>query len=265
LGESSPRKTTLVPRSKYLLVLALVALFLGSLQLSHSVQIPFGQLFSGVGGSIFSLSSLTDYMTKYGYASLFGLMALESASTPVPSEVVLPFAGYLVYIGVMNFWVAVTVSTVASLVGALLDYFLAFWLGRPFVVRMLRIFRLGPGPLDRAERWFQRSGQWTVFVARFVPGLRTVISLPAGLFEMPIWSFVAMTAAGCFAWSIILIYAGFLAAKGGGAVTNAFASSSTVVDGLSALVAGLSVAYIAYFAYGSRGPGRAVSPQTLGS
>jgi membrane protein DedA with SNARE-associated domain len=264
LGEPPSRGPAWVPRSKYLLVIALVALILGALQLSHRAQLPLGELLSGAGGSIFSVGTLTDYMRKYGYASLFGLMALESASTPVPSEVVLPFAGYLVYIGVMNFWVAVGVSTAASLAGASLDYILALWLGRPFVVRLLRIFGLGPKSLDRAEGWFQRSGQWTVFVARFVPGLRTVISLPAGLFEMRFWSFAAMTLAGCFAWSVILVYAGYLAAEGGSVVTGAFSNSSAVVDGLSAIVVGLSIVYVSYFVYGARASGR-LSSQTSGS
>lgn len=185
-------------------------------------------------------------MMKYGYASLFALMALESASLPIPSEVVLPLAGYFVRIGVLNFWVAVGVSTAASLAGALVDYFLAAWLGRPFVVRLLNLFKLHRGALDRAEAWFERSAQWTVFAARFVPGLRTIISLPAGLFEMDITRFIIMTTTGCFAWSVVLIYAGFLA---GSASSSAFVSSPTAIDGLSALVAAMSAAYMAYYAY----------------
>ncbi len=193
-------------------------------------------------------------MSKYGYASLFALMALESASLPIPSEVVLPLAGYFVRVGVLNFWVAVGVSTAASLAGALLDYFLAAWLGRPFVVALLKLFRLHRGALDRAEAWFGRSAQWTVFAARFVPALRTVISFPAGLFEMNITRFFVMTTAGCLAWSVVLIYAGFLA---GSASSGAFDSSPTVIEGLSSLVAAMSAAYIAYYAYsalrGSKG------------
>ena len=188
---------------------------------------------------------------KYGYASLFTLMALESASLPIPSEVVLPLAGYFVRQGVLDFWLAVIVSTVASLAGALVDYFLAIWLGRPFVIGLLRVFRIHRDALDRAEAWFSRSAQWTVFAARFVPGLRTVISLPAGLFEMNLARFVIMTVAGCFAWSVVLVYAGFLA---GSASTSTFASSPTVIQGLSAVVAAVSAIYVAYYLYAiSRG------------
>jgi membrane protein DedA with SNARE-associated domain len=237
---------SLVPRSKYLIVIAFAGLVVGLLQATDVVELPFGAWFSGLTGSVLSAASLNDFMTKYGYASLFALMALESASLPIPSEVVLPFAGYLVYLGTLNFWAAVAVSTAASLTGALLDYYLAAWLGRPFVVELLKAFRLHRTALDRAEGWFAKSGQWTVFAARFVPGLRTVISLPAGLFRMRIGSFVLMTVAGCFAWSVVLVYAGLVS---GPAWSSAFTSSTMVIDDLSGLVAAVSAAYIAYYSY----------------
>jgi len=221
----------------------------GFMEATNLVELPFGMWFSWLGGSILSSGTLNSFMTKYGYASIFALMALESASTPVPSEVVLPLAGYFVSLGSLNFWVVVVVSTVGSLVGALVDYFLAKWLGRPFVVGLLGLFRLHKNALDRAEAWFDRSAQWTVFAARFVPGLRTVISLPAGLFEMNFGRFVLMTVSGCFAWSVILVYAGVLA---GSPSTTTFATSSTVIDGLSGLVAAMSAVYILYYAYSGR-------------
>jgi membrane protein DedA with SNARE-associated domain len=197
-------------------------------------------------------------MTDYGYVSVFVLMALESASLPIPSEVVLPLAGYFVREGTLNFWAVIAVSTSASLAGAIADYFLALWLGRPFVVRLLRLFRLRSGELERAEAWFGRSAQWTVFAARFVPGVRTIISLPAGLFEMNIWRFTVMTVAGCFTWSVILVYAGYIATS---VSSTTFATSSTVIDGLSAVVAAISAVYISYYAYTGLRP-KPVSPSS---
>ena len=249
------RTASLVPRSRYLFAVALAALVVGSLQATDAVELPFGALFSWVNGSVLSSAALDSFMTTYGYASVFALMALESASLPIPSEVVLPLAGYYVRTGTLSFWPVVVVSTVAGLAGALVDYYLAKWLGRPFVVGLLRLFRLHRDSLDRAETWFERSAQWTVFAARFVPGLRTVISLPAGLFEVQIGRFVLMTAAGCFAWSVILVYAGFLA---GNVSATTFSTSSTVIDGLSALVAVMSAAYVLYYLYS----GRKVTGQT---
>jgi membrane protein DedA with SNARE-associated domain len=243
------RTASFVPRSRYLLTVALAFLVIGILQATDVVELPFGTLFSWISGSILSSTALNSFMTTYGYASVFALMALESASVPVPSEVVLPLAGFFVRAGTLSFWPVVVVSTVASLVGALLDYYLAKWLGRPFVVGLLRLFRLHRTSLDRAEAWFDRSAQWTVLAARFVPGLRTVISLPAGLFEMNVPRFVLMTVVGCFAWSVILVYAGFLA---GNVSATTFSTSSTVTDGLSALVALMSAAYILYYGYSGR-------------
>ena len=238
-----------IPRSRYLFAFAVVLFVVGTLQAVDLLELPFGTLFSALSGSVLSSATLNSFMTKYGYASVFALMALESASTPVPSEVVLPLAGYFVSTNVLNFWAVVFVSTVASLTGALADYYLAKWLGRPFVVGILNLFRLHRSALERAEAWFGRSAQWTVFAARFVPGLRTVISLPAGLFEMNVGRFTVMTVAGCFAWSVILVYAGVLA---GSPSTSTFATSSTVIDGLSGLIAAMSAAYVAYYIYASR-------------
>ena len=244
MAETPQRKDPLVPRSRTVLVLALVALLVGLLQWAHLVELPLG--FLGGGGSVVSTSSLKDLMTSAGYGGLFVLMLLESASLPVPSEIVLPFAGYLVSVNAMDFWTAVAVSTVASLLGALIDYFLALKLGRPFVVRVLKAFRVHRGSLDRAEGWFEKSGQWTVFAARFVPVLRTVISLPAGLFRMGLKPFIAMTVAGCLIWSVFLIYAGLLA---GNLWAGALSSPSAAVDVLSAVVVLISAGYVGYYLY----------------
>ena len=239
-----------MPRNRVLLVVAVAVLTVGLLQLVRVVELPLGSFFSGTGGSALSTSSLLDFMRNVGYPSLFALMLLESASLPVPSEVVLPFAGYLVYGGALNIWLVLLVTTAGSLAGALVDYYLALWLGRPFVTRLMKLFRVHGGALERAEKWFDASGRWTVFLARFVPVLRTVISLPAGLFRMGVRSFMLMTVVGCLGWSAVLVYAGYLA---GPAWNSVFTSSQTLVDALSAIAVTLAAIYIAYYAYGWMG------------
>jgi len=243
------QKGSVVPRSRLLLLVAIATFFISALEATDLIQLPIGAWLSGLSGSILSSQTLNDFMARYGYVSLFALMALESASLPVPSEVVLPLAGYFVRLGVLNFWAAVGVSTAASLFGALVDYALAMWLGRPFAVGVLSLFRLHRDALDRAEAWFVKSAQWTVFVARFIPGLRTVISLPAGLFEMDLIRFVVMTVAGCFAWSVILVYAGVLA---GSVAAGNLSSSPEVVDSISAVFAAVAAAYIGFYVYRSK-------------
>lgn len=186
-------------------------------------------------------------MSSLGYVSLFALMTLESASVPIPSEVVLPFAGYLTYLGLMNLWAALAVSTVAALLGALVDYYLALKLGSVFVERFLSALRMDHGNLQRAEKWFNERGSWTVFGARFVPLLRSVISLPAGIFRMPLWSFVTFTTLGCLAWNAVLIYAGYAAGSlWEQAVGGAF---GLLADLVLVALAAASVLYLVYFAY----------------
>jgi membrane protein DedA with SNARE-associated domain len=231
--------------SVYLAIVAAALVVLGGAQAGGLINLPFAGWFCGPSGSVVSSGALKDFLTKYGYASLFVLMLAESASAPLPSEVVLPFAGYLSYTGALgNLAILLVVSTAAALVGALLDYYLALYLGRPFVEGILRAFRVEPSRLERAGAWFEKSGRWTVFAARFVPLVRALISFPAGLFEMGLGEFVVMTTIGCAIWNAILLYAGYTL---GQAVCSG-SNSAFVVSGFALVVAIASGAYLAYFA-----------------
>ena len=184
-------------------------------------------------------------------------MLLESASLPVPSEVVLPFAGYLVFTGGMNFAAVVLVSTVAGVVGALADYYLASNLGRPVIERLFRWSGMKPEHLNRAEKWLSEKGSWSILVARFIPGLRSAISLPAGALRMRLGAFVGMTLIGSFGWSVLLIYLGYSA---GSVWQTALGRSSPVLTEVALFAAALgSASYILYFA-SRRGRGPAVEP-----
>ncbi len=242
---------SVMPRNKYLALLALVALCLSVIQLSGVARIPFiGSLSVASASSFFSSARVVSLMTSLGYISLFALMTFESMGAPIPSEVVLPFSGYLVYLGVMNLGAAVAVSTAAALAGALVDYYLALLLGKVFVEKLLLRFGISPSALGRAEQWFEGKGSWTVFGARFVPLLRSVISLPAGLFKMPLRMFVLLTVLGCVIWNTVLIYAGYAA---GGLWESAVGSSSNIIGSLVLLaIVAASALYLFYFAYAPR-------------
>ncbi len=242
---------SVVPRNRYIAFLALIVLCLSVIQLTGVVQIPFIGLISvDSASSFFSSARVVSLMTDLGYISLFALMTLESASAPIPSEVVLPFSGYLVYLGVMNLGAAIVISTAAALAGALIDYYLALLLGRVFVEKLLLRFGIRPSELERAEKWFGGKGSWTVFGARFVPLLRSVISLPAGLFRMPMRTFVLFTVLGCVIWNTILIYVGYAA---GTLWESAVGSSSSIIASLVLLgFAAASALYLFYYAYTPR-------------
>jgi membrane protein DedA with SNARE-associated domain len=224
----------------------LVVLPLSVFELMDIFELPFESLGARLfmSGSLTSVAFVTTSMAAWGYVGLFALMALESASLPVPSEVVLPFAGYLAFTGSMNLVVVVAVGTVAGLVGALADYYLALRLGRPVVERLFRWSGADPGSFDKAHRWISKKGAWTVLVARFVPGLRSVISLPAGALRMRLATFVPMTAMGAFGWTTLLVYVGYAAGDLG--KPGLAALSPLVLNGTLVAAAVASACYIAY-------------------
>jgi membrane protein DedA with SNARE-associated domain len=154
--------------------------------------------------------SFTKTVSSWGYGGVFGLMILEASSLPIPSEIILPFAGYLVSLGHMDFYLTLIVATVAAVAGSLIDYYIGLK-----GVQMLTKYRLfgreifSESQLKVAGNYFTRYGSIMVFVGRLVPVVRTLISFPAGAVKMPIVKFVSFTVAGCVIWNSILIYVGF--------------------------------------------------------
>jgi membrane protein DedA with SNARE-associated domain len=203
-------------KSPQLLVLTIIAIVVAIILLDTLEDILIeGGAFTGTPLAVLlnAIAAFTQNVTaivqSWGYAGLFALMALESSSLPIPSEVILPFAGYLVSQGLLNFWVAVLVSTLAGLAGSLVDYYIGLK-GMSVLAKRntLRNFLYNKGRMDTAERWFKKYGAPTVFLSRLVPGFRTLISFPAGAVKMPLSKFIAYTTAGCLFWDIILIYIG---------------------------------------------------------
>jgi len=135
-------------------------------------------------------------------------MAVEHVFPPIPSELVLPLAGFEVGRGNLNLWGALAASTAGSVIGASVLYLLARRGGRPLVLRMRRFLRVDEEDLDRAERRFRRHSAWMVVLGRMVPGVRSLVSLPPGLLRMPFGRYLALTLTGSLVWNTALIVAG---------------------------------------------------------
>ncbi len=145
----------------------------------------------------------------WGYLGIFILMGLESTVLPVPSEAVLIPAGYLAYQGKMSFTLIVLASTLGSLAGATLNYVFALWVGRPFLERWGRYFFVRQELLHKTDAFFLRHGAVSTFTGRLIPGIRHLISLPAGLTRMHYGKFAFYTCLGAGIWSLILTAMGW--------------------------------------------------------
>ena len=163
----------------------------------------------GAGGVISSLTSLPrrviDLAAAAGYAGIFALMLLEAAAFPIPSEIILPLAGYLVSKGELEFWLVVLYSTVAALLGSFVDYFLGWRLGMSLSMGPARFPYLDAARLRRAHAWFDRYGPLSVAFFRLVPAALVLISFPAGAYGMSKSKFATYTLLGCLPWNIMLI------------------------------------------------------------
>lgn len=149
------------------------------------------------------------FVTESGLVALLILMVLDNIGVPFPSEIPLLFAGFLVRQGDLALIPAVVVAGLGSLIGALILFGLARTIGRAVVTRWGRIIRVDEDDLERAEAWFHRRGELSVLYLRVVPLVRTIISIPAGIFEMNATRFAAYTFAGALAWSGIVVGIGW--------------------------------------------------------
>lgn len=152
-----------------------------------------------------------------GYLGVMVAMAIESAMVPLPSELILPYAGFLVSDTAQlepltkapwSFWIVVIVATLGNTLGSLVAYAIGAWGGRPFLERYGRFLLIRPHEIELADHFFTRYGAATVFVGRLLPIVRTFISFPAGVTRMPLGTFIVYSTLGAFPWSILLVYAG---------------------------------------------------------
>lgn len=153
-------------------------------------------------------SLIIKIISDSGYLGVTLLMALESACIPIPSEVIMPFSGYLVALGEFSLLLVIFWGTIGNLLGSIIAYWIGVYGGRPFIERYGKYVLLRQGELDRAQRFFEKYGGLSIFFARILPIIRTFISLPAGIAKMPFWKFCFYTFIGSFFWSALLSYIG---------------------------------------------------------
>lgn len=170
---------------------------------------------------------------SWGYIGVFALMVGENVFPPIPSEVIMPLAGFLAGNGTLSLTLTIAIGTLGSVLGTLMWYYVGLWYGeerlKRFAARHGRLLTVSPSDIDAARDWFQRHGTMAVFFGRMIPAIRTLISVPAGLARMPMWQFLAYTTVGSALWTGVLTFAGLM-------LHENYALVADYVDPLSKLV-----------------------------
>jgi len=162
-----------------------------------------------MGITEFLADYITAFIDKTGYVTVFIGMTMESMVFPIPSEAIMPFAGFLIAEGRFTFFGVIFFSTLGSIAGSLLSYAMGRYGGHPFVDRYGKYLLLDRHELEATERFFGKYGEWTIFISRFIPVIRHLISIPAGVARMNLWRFSVLTIIGAGLWNAFLTYVGF--------------------------------------------------------
>jgi membrane protein DedA with SNARE-associated domain len=155
-------------------------------------------------------SFIISVISALGYGGVVLLMTIESAAIPLPSEIIMPFAGYLASLGRFNIWLVALAGAIGNVLGSVVTYYIGKYGGRPLVLRYGRYVFISHKDLDRAEGWVAKYGSLGIFFSRLLPVIRTYISLPAGVVKMNLVKFVSYSFAGAYIWSLFLAYIGLI-------------------------------------------------------
>lgn len=180
-------------------------------------------------------ATIVSYIGDMGYWGIFLLMFLESTFFPFPSEIIMIPAGYLAYKGEMNVYLVVLTGIAGSVAGALLNYYLAIHFGRAFILRYGKYFFIKEKTLDKLESFFTKHGEISTFTGRLIPGIRQLISLPAGLARMNVAKFSFYTALGSGIWVIVLVAVGYLVGSNEELISE-YLKSATLITLLSVVL-----------------------------
>lgn len=185
------------------------------------------------------------FLAVASYPGVFLLMVLESMVFPVPSEAVMPFAGFLIASGKFTFTGVIIASTLGSIVGSLVSYAMGYYGGKPFINRFGKFLLLDAHDLEITERFFAKKGELTIFISRFIPVIRHLISIPAGLGKMNLLKFSIYTIIGAGLWNSFLTYIGFKLKENWAEVMQ----YSHIIDIFVVAILGLAFLYYGYKIY----------------
>ncbi|MES2153512.1 MAG: DedA family protein [bacterium] len=195
----------------------------------------------GIGDILSGLTSFAkETMQRMGPLGVFLLMAMESMVIPIPSEAVMPLAGVLAAQGSMSIWAALLAASLGSIAGSYLSYLLGAYGFAPVVERYGKYVLVQKHHLDSAHAWLERRGAWAIFVCRFIPGVRHVISIPAGSARMPLRPFLLATFVGATIWNVFLFWIGYKYGE---------AAADKVKPYLDVVGVGLLVLLVAYITF----------------
>jgi membrane protein DedA with SNARE-associated domain len=195
-----------------------------------------------LSGIVDAISSL---IGEYGYPAVFAAAFLEVIFPPIPSEVIFPLVGFIAQnrgLGLENTIGMATVGALGSTVGAVLIFFVSARVGRTAIIRYGKRVRISEQEIEKAERWFERYGSIAVFTARMIPGIREIISIPAGISRMNIAKFVGYTFAGSLLWCIILTLVGYYLGEAWRNFSDQLSSAFTIITIILIVAAAIAVA-----------------------
>ncbi len=190
---------------------------------------------------------LAETVLAIGYPGIVLLMAIESSFIPFPSEIVVPPAGYLAAKGEMNLGLVILAGLAGSMIGAYVNYYIAVYAGRPFIVKYGKYFLITEEKLDKCEKYFQTHGEITTFVARLLPGIRQLISFPAGLARMNLAKFTFYTALGAGIWTVILAVFGYVIGRQSANVEEAWTQYGGKIS--LCLIVAMTLVVVGYIAW----------------
>jgi membrane protein DedA with SNARE-associated domain len=195
------------------------------------------------------LDTITGLIAQYGYPAVFAAAFLEVIFPPIPSEVIFPLVGFTAQsraLGVENAIGMATMGALGSTAGAILIYFVSLKVGRAAIVRFGTRVRVSEQEIEKAEKWFEKYGSIAVFTARMIPGLREIISIPAGIAQMNFAKFVGYTFAGSLLWCIVLTLTGYYLGEAWTRFSEQASSAFTIVTlvVIAGIIAGIGLWYI---------------------